>query len=98
MGKHTEGPWRAGKERDGVVSIHGHLWAEFAEVVVKVNGRPNAEGRANALLIAAAPDLLAALQWALSEIYTEPCEWPCEDQTDAHRAAIEVVKKAGGAA
>lgn len=62
--KHTPGPWEQSDWMESFVSVtHGGL--VVAEVQPKLwNGKPNltrAEVKANARLIAAAPDLLKAL-------------------------------------
>lgn len=66
MSEYTPGPWgmsgRCYELGDGLAGINGQGWNELAGVVIKVNGRRSDEGIANARLIAAAPDLLEALQ------------------------------------
>jgi hypothetical protein len=67
MSAHTKGPWSLGKIRDGMVEINGHHHEGLAQVVWQMNddeviGERSPEKEANAHLIAAAPDLLAALQ------------------------------------
>ena len=70
--KHTAGPWLCDR-----VSKKGHRqyisaagWGELAEVVVRMQGseRNSPEGEANARLIAAAPELLAALESACKSL------------------------------
>lgn len=59
MGKHTPGPWTTGGE------LHG-FWAVEdgnGRVICQLNG--NFTPEANAMLIAAAPDLLALLEEAV---------------------------------
>ena len=79
---HTPGPWTVDPKTLAVYAPdrHGHA----AAVRVAECGRtllPTAEIAANAALVAAAPDLLAALQWALSQI---------DDSLDPdHQAALE---------
>ena len=79
---HTPGPWTVDPKTLAVYAPdrHGHA----AAVRIAECGRtllPAAEIAANAALVAAAPDLLAALQWAL---------WQIEDSLDPdHRAALE---------
>ena len=79
---HTPGPWTVDPKNLAVYAPdrHGHA----AAVRVAECGRtllPTAEIAANAALVAAAPDLLAALQWALAQI---------EDSLDPdYRAALE---------
>lgn len=79
---HTPGPWTVDPKTFAVYAPdrHGHA----AAVRVAQRGLaplPAAEIAANAALMAAAPDLLAALQWALSQI---------DDSLDPdHQAALE---------
>lgn len=57
------GPWTVGIRRKCKVGILANGWANLAKVVVKMHGdeRENTVGRANAFLIAAAPELYVAL-------------------------------------
>lgn len=72
MEKHTPGPWKA--------SGHGNVRTEFVDDVIIV--RTGAEGRlADARLIAAAPDLLAALH-SFVGYYEQAGIGPCEDGHD----------------
>ena len=79
VSKHTPGPWQVGarkKHRVCIDSPAGNWW-DFARVVVSVSGHYNAEGEANAQLIAAAPDLLEALsktraQW-INSVNADEC-------------------------
>jgi hypothetical protein len=63
MSKHTPGPWHAGTDEDAHMiydascNVVGESWREF--------GEEEAE-KANAILMAAAPDLLAALKELLA--------------------------------
>ena len=62
MSKHTPGPWAvtlmpAGKAK--VVDSHGFI-------IANVTGGPYAQGHIDARLMAAAPDLLAAAQYAVA--------------------------------
>jgi hypothetical protein len=76
---HVPGPWQLGSEiENGCRPIHGTTrdginWGSFAEVVVELEGSPSEEGEANARLIAAAPDLLDALQSLLDECAKHHC-------------------------
>ena len=61
MNKHTQGPWRTGEHFRTMDIKAGHN-ALVARVEIESAGD---KGFANAALIAAAPDLLAACEWAL---------------------------------
>ena len=67
---HTPGPWELDSESlkgDSYTAINGEGWYELATVVTRMisGAEDSPEGLANARLIAAAPDLLAALEWAV---------------------------------
>ena len=91
--KHTPGPWSAGQFRDGgpfpgcdIGSPDGANVAQvlFVPPAVQVGGDiQKPEALANARLIAAAPDLLAALQYVLSAHGEQ-----LHDAFDQARAAI----------
>jgi hypothetical protein len=61
--KHTSGPWMVSDipTRDRRISVANDGWAPDIAVVLSRISRTDAETAANARLIAAAPDLLAAL-------------------------------------
>ena len=64
---HTPGPWRAGKRiQDNRIQIHGTSQHPIAFAYCR-SDLPD-KGRANARLIAAAPDLLEACESALDWI------------------------------
>lgn len=60
----TPGPWEFGRRSRFKQRISGQDWANFAGVYVRMagDGQDYAKGLANARLIAAAPDLYAALK------------------------------------
>lgn len=96
---HTPGPWHIGTSADGTpavcVPVHVSEGTDF--VVAQVN-KPRLMGcvtgcaEANARLIAAAPDLLAALEEALLD-HMAPHD--CEPECWSHKAAV-AIKKARG--
>lgn len=57
MSQHTPGPWRIGN--------NGWTVWVAPKRLISVEGRTADEALANARLIAAAPELLAGLQWAM---------------------------------
>ncbi len=62
--EHTPGPWSLTRTPKGHrMRVSGFGWGHFAKVVVRMDGEDEdqSEGIANANLIAAAPDLLEAL-------------------------------------
>jgi hypothetical protein len=64
MNKHTPGPWEAhstGLQRSGLPEYQIH-WSDIGECVAEI-----VHGTADAKLIAAAPDLLVALQLAVRQ-------------------------------
>ncbi|MGI9141650.1 MAG: hypothetical protein ACR2IJ_00515 [Fluviibacter sp.] len=67
MAEYTKGPWQLDSESlrgDSYTAINGEGWDELATVVtrMKLETKDSAEGLANARLIAAAPELLEALE------------------------------------
>ena len=95
MSKHTPGPWEAAK-RCNAVYAGAQCVANLTEVTTGVEAE---EGRANALLVAAAPDLLAACkmlmgvaEWAdrnRKRSIVDVCDWS--------RVRAAVAKAEGGA-
>lgn len=81
MNKHTPGPWKfrdaseAFKTNPFSVYIQGRgVHSAAIANIPRKQTIPEEEARANALLIAAAPDLLAALQGLLKGIFDGPDE------------------------
>lgn len=75
MNKHTQGPWTV--TRDGEISIReetgrrrliAHVFALYGDVADGFRQRIDGSDDANARLIAAAPDLLAAARALLDDI------------------------------
>jgi len=94
--KHTPGPWEAKRETDYVPA---QVWAEGRQLA-EVNGECREARAANARLIAAAPELLKALQDTIAEFWEEyeyPDRPPKQSPTvEAIRKAEHVIRKAKG--
>lgn len=89
--KHTPGPWRADGP-DGFQDfniLHGGDSLAVAAVISNMREPPEIE--ANASLIAAAPDLLAALQRAVSR-WTALADEPFHATPDHQREHAEISK------
>lgn len=92
MGKHTPGPWRVSNGHTYLV--HGKADPKTDKpygFVCSVGWTSTTDGKANAYLIAAAPDLLEALKWAIHH-----CENVCSlaDRNDPDKRKFEIAKKA----
>lgn len=67
MNDHTKGPWHiGGRHKCTTYDAYGQRVSDSFEGVM-VTQRSDAECQANARLIAAAPELLEALEWVLGE-------------------------------
>ena len=115
MGQHTPEPWRAGKftgnngeisivsERGLVAIVHPQIERVTRGKNVTAPDAPDPERDANAALMIAAPDLLAALKAFMSDLHMDAVgDWrigPLSDAPDGRivmaRAAIARVE--GGA-
>ena len=90
---HTPGPWKvsyyaATRKPAHRWTVGGYEWVEpYGATVCEMSGNPE-RAEANAHLIAAAPDLLAALK-ALVEQYGDPKYMPDAPGWAEARAAIE---------
>jgi hypothetical protein len=99
--KHTQGPWVIAPvvgqpEKAGQKIIFGQEYVSVCQTIDNA-GKGREETMSNAALIAAAPDLLLALERVLMAI-----EWTCtgdrltqEQQADLIRAAIAKAKGEG---
>jgi hypothetical protein len=94
---HTPGPWTAGEglgNADGsrrweVSACAGPLFGDDTEIIVVAEH----VSAANARLIAAAPELLAAAKLALAHLR---CEYADPVQVAAHDALVKAVAQAEG--
>lgn len=97
MSKHTPGPWSLfddGSEVHDrivgpVVGVKG-MTATVARAAFGI--RPNQEVAANARLIAAAPDLLAACESVIDGLASMGCDWGDEQ----HAIVSAAIRKAKG--
>lgn len=95
MTQHTPGPWTIGSRTAGGCwrVIDAPTWDAFAKVVIKMTDdkADSEQGLANARLIAAAPDLLAALKRAREILPTLAEEAGCSVNSylDDIDAAVE---------
>jgi hypothetical protein len=85
--KHTPGPWVIGKRDHDVVMVDTASGTAICDVYGESDDRP-----ANARLIAAAPDLLAALEDIARGDYSDPL---CM-KTPEQRAREAIAKAKGG--
>jgi hypothetical protein len=80
---HTKHPWQYGTENEGYFIANGELRPDIAKQI---------QSEADASLIAAAPDLLEAVQsflnWSDSVYYGEDTSRELENAKDKARAAI----------
>lgn len=66
QGAHTPGPWRSGREHSSQAAAYIDTQNGVDEIAVVYNGGDFDRARANARLIAAAPDMLAVIRDMLS--------------------------------
>lgn len=88
--KHTPGPWiiNANLDEDPILTEDGTCPLDFEAV--------GAELAPNLCLIAAAPDMLEALEYIVKQLEIMPDELDCAEAGMAMRAALEAIRKARG--
>lgn len=90
---HTPGPWELDESLRGnsYTAISGEDWIELATVVTRMKSSDeySPEGLANARLIAAAPELLAALE-DMFALFADHAQY----DEDGHEAAAVAVARA----
>jgi hypothetical protein len=77
--KHTPGPWQAADD---------HVFNEIGILIPTIYGSNDDSIKANAHLIAAAPDLLEALQVIIGDIEQSPRRFSADQKVAIARAAI----------
>ncbi|HBO1825726.1 hypothetical protein APA66_27690 [Pseudomonas aeruginosa] len=82
---YTPGPWDYWSGYNPVDELEAQITTEDGDIVIASYNRQIPEGEANAKLLAAAPDLLEALQACIQQI-TALCS--ADDVPDQARAAI----------
>lgn len=88
MSEHTPGPWEA-VELDGKpVNDPAIMSAKHCLATCWINDIPRKQAAANAVLMAAAPDMLAALQIAHRFLDSHGNGWEEAETLDAIRAAM----------
>lgn len=97
--QHTPSPWEIERVKNGwaQISATNGQWYEFAKVAVMMDRKPSPSGKANATLIAAAPELLEALE-AIVVLFEGASgaganHW---EQFAEYRSAREAIAKAKG--
>lgn len=97
MIKHTPGPWTyGGQEFNDVRESDGELVAVALHLRVKKPERSIAEAKANARLIAAAPDLLEALKAIVKSLADQDDEGMIEHAQQMIDARAAIAKATGG--
>ena len=87
--------WVLGRIDESYQYINGKGWEGFARVVVKMKGASytSSTGEANAKLIAAAPELLNALQVCVGQIERSPNKFSWLEKRRIAEKAIEKALK-----
>ena len=97
--EHTPGPWeRTSHQRASLAEASIEVQSATGRTICDMGDYPNSEDAANARLIAAAPDMLAALRRyiRLDDDHRAGCEIEPEDWAECHEAAIDAIAKTRG--
>ena len=95
MADFTSGPWHAGEGRMAIIVFDQRGYA-VADAKNYHGAQGPGEAEANARLLAAAPELLAALQFIVSEEHPPFGSKRAERVETARRMALEAIAKATG--
>lgn len=99
MSEHTPGPWHTGDGTMGRRIVYDARGMAIADAKLFHGKRASGEDFANARLIAAAPDLLLALQMAMPALDSVRAQFPrhpSDDSIDVVAAARAAIRKATG--
>ncbi len=100
---HTPGPWHTAKREGGIAIEHReekpYGWSQSEVALVYPLAMPDRKtGDANAALIAAAPELLAALEAVISDLQESICIAEDEGADEAWLAGAKARRAAASAA
>jgi len=90
MTDYTPGPWRVATKGPGLLGIYAD--ASASDLIAGIASADNQE--ANARLMAAAPDLLAALEVALNDFDTWGEVWQSDDDDGVNFPAVNAIRAA----
>ena len=94
--KHTDGPWKIVTSETDQSEIYKGNGRRPSRLIGTVNhGDGELEGKANARLIAAAPEMLALLQWAIGTMPEPVHDWSV--YAEQHTAARDLLDRIGNA-
>ena len=104
MKEHTPGPWKLNTDGDTGMNDSGCILDSIGHVIITdiygtfKNGRTTGEAEANARLIAAAPDLLAALEELVQASYdsVNGKQYAPYHVEELGRATVAIAKARGG--
>lgn len=97
--QHTPGPWAFALEADGgfeITGVGGHQKSFGYVICARGEHRKSDETHANAKLIAAAPDLLNALELAMATLERVKPSRPCDSTQGTRDVCNAAIAKARG--